>query len=562
MSLFKNPMTYLYTLIGIVILIIIIMSITGGKENDVCAPGFSKLCGKCVKNCPNGLLYDCATGKCKCPSNESLCGDSCCPEGLCSDGLCCQQERVCLDSSGNKYCCPDGSVCKNNKCIPYCGKDIICDDNQTCLKVENMNQTQKDKFKSDFKGNNVIFENNTGYVCTAKPKCQFSDQYSAPNAIGGIYPCTNIFNQIDDDNNVAYCTSNDPTKAKKCWSNENLDVCKNDKDCIVRVVLDSDITDVNKDIENIQGGNDYPLGTEYKGNYCGEKGTNSKLNILKGTTDSVCQASNCWSELAKDNVTHIDWDAKNNICRSITNCTDGDPDKFSTDCNKYNKTNNPLCQSYDCNDNGSITKSPVLRWVSNNTNSKTRDPNIECTQELISSTTDKTSYATREECYCQTCSPTITDKTDYNDLNETVYLKSSVCCAPGYSYSWQNNQPGCYQQASTTMLTHTDNELKAGIICGKGSFTCHANKKCGCGPQWRARCHGTPGSSCHVNCCNDNPDVCPDDKYSIAKISYNLPHFVKSGALQWVPYGSDTYCFSRDEMIKRTNITPPTCGST
>jgi len=491
-SIYKNPLFWIA--ISILIVVIAIYVISRVSNDDRCPPGEVKgICeGRCVVPCVGGK-YNCETDTCECSSGTELCGSSsyCCPKDKCHDGQCCDKARQCpIGPDGATGCCPSDQGCLNNECVEMSGvkedgSGNFCGGNTPfCLSVGNLNEEQKERFKKDFP--EAVFTSDGGshyfgYACTESPSCNLSNQKSAPSSIDSIYPCTNIFDDRSLDNRLRYCTSDDASKAKSCWLKHRTD-CTEQNGCTFRYPLETDISQVNADIKNIQAGQTYE-GT-YHGNWCGEDGHWQLLSQID-KDEGNCTAQDCWSQLGKKGVSDVYWDG--NSCRSITNCVNSNPSSFVGGTGKDlcggKENENPICSNdlYRCQNDGSIVDKPPSGWVPE---PGTSELTFNCIEGEGTS-----AKSTKKECIDEYCS-------------------KNSCCNKGFKYF--NGR--CFQASPPTETF--------GDQC---SSTCKPNKKASCGNGWRPCTQGDCFGSCSHSCCNkgtDTQQVQGGGKPKDAKIPY------------------------------------------
>lgn len=510
-KLLKSPFFWMGASIVLVLIMLWSVNKVGKKP---CGVGKHYACGgdTCIPTCGEGGTYNCSTKECECLGEAEACGGTkCCPKGHCNDGLCCAKGRQCPSDDGTLKCCSSAQTCINKKCVDTCGTKadgtpIFCSGPDSyCLTVEHPSDSQLDNLEKDFGKEKVNVSDGTAYVCTDKPTCTMSNQEAAPDAINSRYPCTNIFNSKDSDGQLAYCTSDNPDKALTCWS-VGIENCASTTGCVVRKPLETDVSVVNNDIENIHNDSDY--GSKYLGNWCGETGQWQFLS-QESETSGACTAVDCWHMLGKKGVTDVNWDGDK--CSTITTCSEGTPIQFKSGpdisyCQRQ-EHGSDICDdvNYICQDDGSITLPSKKGWVPDLTKS---DDNFKC---VLGDGPKK--YDTEQECLVAYCSN--------KDENK--------CCLPGFEFS----EGKCYIKPPGQVCVHGGNNPAGKCGVAYTGYTNNEHSQSGCTGRCEVKPRGsttTPISHC---VCNQQSGEW--EKFGSGKGTIYLTHSNNSGAFPPYP---------------------------
>lgn len=323
---------------------------------------------KCIKcSCPQGTT-GCSNMPCGKPTGS--CASTCCPIGQpchrdagSGQCLCCPEQQICVLKSGDTKCCPDNTICKENECLPICGKDsagsaITCTAGQICLEVDNLSDDNIGKLKKEY-GDDAKINGRSAFVCVTNKGCNFhGNEVAVPYATANYYPCYPFPDFHDpDEPGPGYCTERDGNPLGTCATKHTKSKeCNQDASCVWRNILKymsskddpkNPAGQIEKEMQVIQN--------SQLGYFCDpSKGTTPYSRVVAYMTDKdTCNWDDCWARMAQPGVIDVEYNSDNGVCVALQSCNNPSAGLNSGMIDSSgNKVLNPTLQSLPWNLSG------------------------------------------------------------------------------------------------------------------------------------------------------------------------------------------------------------------
>ena len=251
--------------------------------------------------------------------NKNVCVQCRCASGLSACASIAQNCPVNGASPGNK-CCPAGTVCKNNTCVPICGKDssgnpVACGENQECVVLSGLSTAEQDAVEKQ--GANINF--GIAYLCQdVNNGCNLGNELASPSAIDNYYPCW-PFPQNSDNAGLGYCSyKNNVSDLRACMTKTKVADCTRENACQWLDVLtytaengEAGINRINSDmVETTNNSHGY---------YCAGN-SSTPFQRLVGFSTNKCSWQDCYSRLSQPGISDVYFDEKTGNCMALQEC--------------------------------------------------------------------------------------------------------------------------------------------------------------------------------------------------------------------------------------------------